>query len=125
MAISGGFAVPHRRDPMKSFLIAATIALVGSSVIADTASARSRRSAPNMAGLAAMAPVALAAGTALIGSGGFVGGPVVTPYLGGPIINTYDPVITTPNVYVPSIAPVGLPGGFSLPGGSSTQDVGN
>lgn len=110
---------------MKSFLIAATIALVGSSMIVDTASARSKRSAPNMAGLAAMAPMALAAGTALIGSGGFVGGPVVTPYVGGPVVNTYDPLITTPHVYIPSTAPVGLPGGFGLPGGSSTQDVGN
>ena len=109
---------------MKSFLIAATIALVGSSMIADTASARSKRSAPNMAGLAAIAPVAMAAGAALIGSGGFVGGPVATPYVGGPI-NTYDPVISTPYAYVPSIAPAGLPGGFGLPGGSSTQDVGN
>ena len=109
---------------MKSFLIAATIALVGSSMIADTASARSKRAAPNMAGFAAMAPIALAAGTALIGSGGFVGGPVVTPYVGGPI-NTYvDPVITTPYVHVPSIAPLGLPSGFGFPG-SVSQDVGN
>lgn len=94
-------------------------------MIVDTASARSKRSAPNMAGFAAMAPLALAAGTAMIGSGGFVGGPVVTPYVGGPI-NTYvDPVITTPNVYVPSVAPLSLPGGFGLPGGTPTQDVGN
>ena len=45
--------------------------------------------------------------------------------VGGPLVNAYDPLITTPYAYVPSNAPVDLPGGFGLPGGTSTRDVGN
>src|SRR5262245_22799332 len=98
---------PHRalqgERLMKTFLIAATIALAGTSLIADTAFAKSKRWAAGMggmggvAGMAAMAPM-LAAGVSMIGSAGYVGGPVVTPDVGP--INTYvDPVIV-PNVYV-------------------------
>lgn len=106
---------------MKSFLIAATIALVGSSLIVDTASARSRRGA-GMGGMAAMAPM-LAGGMSMLGSGGFSGGPVATPYV-GPIDATIAPV-TVPDVYVPNYAPVQLPTGFGLPGISTqTQEIG-
>ena len=94
---------------MKSFLVAATIALVGSSLMADAALAKSKRAGMSgMAGMAAMAP-ALAAGTALIGSGGFIGGPGVTPY-GGPVDTSVAPVIV-PDVHVPYI-----PMGIGLPG---------
>jgi hypothetical protein len=105
---------------MKSFLIAATVALVGTSLMADTALARSKRSAGGMAGMAAMAP-ALAAGVALIGSSGYVGGPVDTPYVGGPI-NTYVDPVVVPGVHVPSYTP-SLPTGFGLPG-TPRQDIG-
>jgi len=97
---------------MKSFILAATIALVGSSMIADDASARSKRgaSAAGMAGMAAMAPLALSAGAALIGTGGYVGGPVVKPYGVSPVSN---PVIV-PDVHVPTYAPVYVPQPFGL-----------
>jgi hypothetical protein len=107
---------------MKSFLIAATIALAGSSLIADTAFAKSKRSAAGMggmAGMAAMAPL-LAAGVGMIGSAGYVDGPVVTPYVGP--INTYVEPVIVPNVYVPVHTP-SLPTGFGLPG-AAREDVG-
>jgi hypothetical protein len=106
---------------MKSFLIAATIALAGSSLIADTALAKSKRSAAGMggmAGMAAMAP-ALAAGVGLIGSG-YVGGPVITPYVGP--INTYVEPVIVPHVHVPVYTPY-VPSGFGLPG-APRQDIG-
>ena len=108
---------------MKSFLIAATIALVGSSLIVDTASARSKRSAGmgGMAGMAAMAPM-LAGGVSMLGSGGFSGAPLATPDVGS--INTNVPQVTTPDVYVPTYAPVQLPTGFGFPGTSQTPEVG-
>jgi hypothetical protein len=105
---------------MKSFLFAAAIALVGSSMIADDASARGKRGAgaAGMAGMAAMAPIALSAGTALIGSAGYVGGPIVTPYGVSPVHTYVDPVIV-PHVDVPVYAPVHVPTPFSLPSASS------
>src|SRR5262245_43641829 len=99
---------------MKSFLIAATIALAGTSLIGDHAFAKSTRSAggmKGMAGMAAMAPM-LAAGVGMIGSAGYLGGPVVSPYI-GPVNSYVDPVIV-PNVHVPVYTP-SLPGGFGLP----------
>jgi hypothetical protein len=111
---------------MKSFLIAATIALAGTSLIADTAFAKSKRSAAGMggmggmAGMAAMAPL-LAAGVGMIGSAGYVGGPVVTPYVGP--INTYVEPPIVPNVYVPPIYTPSLPAGFGLPG-AAREDIG-
>ena len=108
---------------MKPFLIAATIALAGSSLIADSAFAKSKRSAAGMggmAGMAAMAPM-LAAGVGMIGSTGFVGGPVVTPYVGP--INTYVEPVIVPNVYVPPVYAPSPPTGFGLPSGAR-EDVG-
>ena len=43
-----------------------------------------------MAGMAAMAPLALSAGAALIGSAGYVGEPVVTPYGVTPVVDPVD-----------------------------------
>lgn len=92
---------------MKSFLIAASIALAGSSMISDDAFARSKRGAvgmAGMAGIAAMAPLALSAGTALIGSGGYVGDPIVTSY-GSLPLNTYvAPVVL--DVHTPAFGRV-------------------
>jgi hypothetical protein len=108
---------------MKSFLIAAIIALAGTSLIADTAFAKSKRSAAGMggmAGMAAMAPL-LAAGVGMIGSAGYVGGPVVTPYVGP--INTYVEPVILPNVYVPRVYTPSLPTGFGLPG-APREDIG-
>jgi hypothetical protein len=107
---------------MKSFLIAASIALAGSSMISDDAFARSKRGAAamaGMAGIAAMAPLALSAGTALIGSGGYVGDPIVTPYGSLPVSTYAVPVV--PDVHTPAFAPVQLPGGFGLTGADAQR----
>ena len=104
---------------MKSFIVAIAVALVGSSMFADDASARAKRGA-GMAGMAAMAPVALSAGAALIGSAGYVDGLVVTPYV-SPVTTYVDPVVT-PTVHVPVYTPVHVP----TPGlpGSTWENVG-
>ncbi len=72
-----------------------------------------------MAGIAAMAPLALSAGTALIGSGGYVGDPIVTPYGSLPVSTYAVPVV--PDVHTPAFAPVQLPGGFGLPGADAQR----
>ena len=101
---------------MKSFLVAATIALVGSSMMADTALARSKRSMAGgggLGGMAAMAP-ALAAGTALLGSAGYIGDPVVMSYSSIGPIDTYVEPVTLPDVHLPVYTP-SLPGIFGPP----------
>ena len=107
---------------MKSFVLAAAIALVGSSMIADDAAARGRRGAgaAGMAGMAAMAPIALSAGAALIGSSGYIADPVVTPYVHIP---TYVEPVIVPHVHVPVHTPVYVPMPFGLPG-VSTENYG-
>lgn len=98
---------------MKSFILAAVVGLVSATVIAAPASAAGKRGAGGMnpAMLAAMAPVAIAAGTALIESGALnnVGSPIMS-----------SPIVTTP-IVTPGL-PISLPG-ISLPGGFRT-DIG-
>lgn len=93
---------------MKSFLIAATIALVGTGMMSGDASARNGRM--NQAAMGAMmttmAPAMIEAGTALISSGA-LGGSIATPQalVGAPSIAP----IVAPH-YVPVALPVVLPG---------------
>lgn len=93
---------------MKSFLIAATIALVGTGMMSGDASARNARM--NQAGmgamLATMAPGMIEAGAALISSGA-LSGPIATPHelVGAPSIAP----IVVPH-HVPVALPVVLPG---------------
>jgi hypothetical protein len=112
---------------MKSFVLAAAIALVGSSMIADDAAARGKRGAgaAGMAGMAAMAPLALSAGAALIGSGGYIADPVVTPYVHVPtyVEPVMVPDVHVPHVHVPVHTPVYVPTPFGLPG-VSTENYG-
>lgn len=90
---------------MKSFLIAATIALVGTGMLSGDASARNARM--NQAGMgdmmATMAPGMIEAGAALINSGA-LGGPMVTPHGLVGVAPTIVPVV------LPATLPVVLPG---------------
>lgn len=86
---------------MKSFIVAALVGLVSATVIAAPASAAGKRGQGGMnpAMLAAMAPVAIAAGTALIESGA--------------LNNVSSPIASAPAVTTPIVTP-GLP--ISIPG---------
>lgn len=98
---------------MKSFFVAAVVGLVSATVIAAPASAAGKRGQGgfNPAMLATMAPVAIAAGTALIESGALnnVSSPIVM-----------SPIVTTP-IITPGL-PITLPG-IALPGRIPT-DIG-
>lgn len=104
---------------MKSFLIAATIALVGTGMMSGDASARNARM--NQAAMGAMmttmAPAMIEAGTALIRSGA-LGGSIATPHelVGAPSI---APIVVPHQVPValPVVLP-GVPSIVTLPGGS-------
>ncbi|MEZ5764060.1 MAG: hypothetical protein R3D69_07240 [Xanthobacteraceae bacterium] len=103
---------------MKSFLIAATIALTGTGMMSGDASARSARmNQAGMGAMMAMAPGMIEAGTALIGSGA-LGGPIATPHglVGAPSI---APIVVPHPVPValPVVLP-GLPSIVTLPAGS-------
>lgn len=101
---------------MKSLIVAAFVGLVSATVIAAPASASGKRGMGGMnpAMMATMAPVAIAAGTGLVGSGALydAGAPVVV-----------SPIVATP-VVTPGL-PITLPG-IVLPGASRSAggDIG-
>ena len=104
---------------MKSFLIAATIALVGTGMMSGDASARNARMSQAGMGnmMATMAPGMIEAGAALMNSGA-LGGPIVTPHGLVGVAPTIAPIVG-PH-HVPVVLPVVLPGVPSivtLPGG--------
>lgn len=99
---------------MKSFIVAAVVGLVSTTVIAAPASATGKRGQGgfNPAMLATMAPVAIAAGTALIESGALnnVHTPIVTiPIITTPIVTPGLPM-TIPGISLPSRIPVDIGG---------------
>jgi hypothetical protein len=109
---------------MKSFLIAATIALVGTGMMAGDASARNARM--NQAAMGAMmttmAPGMIEAGAALINSGA-LDGPIVTHHGLVGVAPTIAPIVVPHHVPValPGSLPVvlpGIPSIVTLPGGS-------
>jgi hypothetical protein len=94
---------------MKSFLIAATIALVGTGMMSGDASARNARmNQAGMGAMMAMAPAMIETGAALISSGA-LSGPIATPHelVGAPSI---APIVVPHHVHVPVALPVVLPG---------------